>query len=90
MSENFQYDVSLSHSSMDKKVVRAFAKRLRTDEGRFALPRIAEHEKSANLRCQIGISSLGHGGRHRSRPHIFTEQGVAMFSSVLRSERAKF
>jgi hypothetical protein len=31
--------------------------------------------------------SLGRGG-HRYAPHVFTEQGVAMLSSVLRSERA--
>src|SRR6185437_6049512 len=40
------------------------------------------------LKCQIGISSSGHGGRRRSLPYAFTEQGVAMLSSVLRSERA--
>jgi hypothetical protein len=40
------------------------------------------------LKCQIGISRLGHGGRRRSLPYAFTEQGVAMLSSVLRSERA--
>lgn len=40
------------------------------------------------LKCQIGISSSGHGGRRRSLPNVFTEQGVAMLSSVLRSERA--
>jgi hypothetical protein len=40
------------------------------------------------LKCQIGISSFGHGGRRRSLPYAFTEQGVAMLSSVLRSERA--
>ena len=39
-----------------------------------------------NLRCQIGISSA-HGGR-RAIPYAFTEQGVAMLSSVLRSQRA--
>ena len=38
-----------------------------------------------NLRCQIGTSSWG--GR-RFLPHAFTEQGVAMLSSVLRSKRA--
>jgi hypothetical protein len=34
------------------------------------------------LKCQIGISSSGsgHGGRRRSRPFAFTEQGVAMLS----------
>jgi hypothetical protein len=40
----------------------------------------------ANLRSQIEISSLW-GGR-RSLPYAFTEHGVAMLSSVLRSRRA--
>ena len=44
-------------------------------------------EEAENLRCQIGTSSLRHGGR-RYLPHVFTEQGVAMLSSVLNSERA--
>lgn len=39
-----------------------------------------------NLKCQIGISSA-HGGR-RGTPYAFTEQGVAMLSSVLHSPRA--
>lgn len=39
----------------------------------------------ADLRCQTGTSSWG--GR-RYRPYAFTEQGVAMLSSVLRSKRA--
>jgi hypothetical protein len=44
-----------------------------------------------NLKSQIGISSSGPtgtwGGR-RTPPWAFTEQGVAMLSSVLHSERA--
>ena len=45
-----------------------------------------------NLRSQIVTSSLpgqktGWGGR-RYKPFVFTEQGVAMLSSVLNSERA--
>jgi len=40
-----------------------------------------------NLKCQIGTSSLGWGGR-RKPVMAFTEQGVAMLSSVLRSDRA--
>lgn len=40
------------------------------------------------LRFQIGISSEGaHGGR-RYLPYVFTQEGVAMLSSVLRSPRA--
>lgn len=42
--------------------------------------------RRANLKSQIVISSQ-HGG-HRTLPHVFTEQGVAMLSSVLHSKRA--
>jgi hypothetical protein len=38
------------------------------------------------LRCHLGTSRSS-GGR-RYRPYAFTEQGVAMLSSVLRSRRA--
>lgn len=40
-----------------------------------------------DLIFQIGISKKQRGGR-RFLPFVFTEQGVAMLSSVLRSERA--
>jgi hypothetical protein len=40
------------------------------------------------LRCQFGTSNaVGRGGR-RYRPYAFTEHGIAMLSSVLRSPRA--
>ena len=41
----------------------------------------------ALLRYQFGTSNAGRGGR-RYRPFVFTEQGVAMLSSVLHSDRA--
>ncbi|HKX49521.1 MAG TPA: ORF6N domain-containing protein [Candidatus Binatia bacterium] len=44
-------------------------------------------EELENLRFQVGTSSSGHGGR-RYAPYAFTEQGVAMLSSVLKSKRA--
>ena len=44
-------------------------------------------EEFRNLKFQSETSSSGHGGR-RKLPFAFTEQGVAMLSSVLRSERA--
>ena len=44
-------------------------------------------EETRNLRFQIETSSLRWGGR-RYCPTAFTEQGVAMLSSVLRSPRA--
>jgi hypothetical protein len=44
-------------------------------------------EEYAALRSQSATSKAGRGGR-RHLPLAFTEQGVAMLSSVLRSERA--
>ena len=44
-----------------------------------------DRDEFENLRCHFGTSSWG--GR-RYRPRAFTEQGVAMLSSVLRSRRA--
>lgn len=45
-----------------------------------------------NLKCQFGISSFGensngYGGR-RTLPYVFTEQGIAMLSAMLRSKTA--
>jgi hypothetical protein len=43
--------------------------------------------EAENLRLQFATSRSSHGGR-RSLPYVFTEQGVAMLSSVLNSEQA--
>ncbi len=43
--------------------------------------------ETSNLRSQFATSSENRGGR-RYLPYVFTEQGVAMLSSVLKSERA--
>jgi len=45
-------------------------------------------EEFAVLRSQLVTSKLGGRGGRRYLPYAFTEQGVAMLSSVLRSERA--
>lgn len=44
-------------------------------------------EEADSLRLQTGTSNDTRGGR-RYLPYVFTEQGVAMLSSVLRSPRA--
>jgi len=48
---------------------------------------VKSYRSVTNLKSQIAISSSGWGGR-RHRPYAFTEQGVAMLSSVLASKRA--
>jgi hypothetical protein len=49
--------------------------------------RLNAHEADA-LKSQSVTSNPARGGRRRSTPAAFTEQGVAMLSSVLRSPRA--
>jgi hypothetical protein len=44
-------------------------------------------EEAESLRSQTVISNAGRGGR-RYLPYVFTEHGVAMLSSVLKSQRA--
>lgn len=46
-----------------------------------------DDRETAALRSQIATSNKGRGGR-RYAPYVFTEQGVAMLSSVLRSKGA--
>lgn len=58
------------------------------EDFRFQLKR----DEAENLRCQFGTSCVdlhkfGSGGR-RYLPHVYTEQGVAMLSAVLRSDVA--
>lgn len=68
----------------------ALNRAVQRNEGRFPgdfMFQLNEKEVAA-LRYQIGISKTeGRGGR-RYAPYVFTEQGVAMLSSVLRSSRA--
>jgi uncharacterized protein YjcR len=45
-------------------------------------------KENVNLRFQFGTLSLGHGKHSKYLPYAFTEQGVAMLSSVLKSKKA--
>lgn len=74
------YGVSTSH--LNRAVLR--------NRDRFPLDfmfRLSSRE-SSGLICQTGISNGASRGGRRFLPYAFTEQGVAMLSSVLRSRRA--
>jgi phage regulator Rha-like protein len=45
-------------------------------------------EEADSLRFQIGMSKMSGRGGRRYLPYAFSEQGVAMLSSVLNSKRA--
>ena len=44
-----------------------------------------EDKELEDLRCQIGTTSLS---MTRTKPYVFTEQGVYMLSSVIKSKVA--
>lgn len=46
------------------------------------------NEEVSSLRCQIGILKSGRGQHSKYLPYVFTEEGVAMLSGVLRSPTA--
>ena len=71
---------------VEKRVLNQAVKR---NINRFPIDfmfQLTKKELITNLKSQFVISSLHGGSRHY--PYAFTEQGVAMLSSVLRSERA--
>ena len=61
--------------------------RINSLRSQFVISNDDEPDSDEGLRSQIVISNPGRGGA-RYLPYAFTEQGVAMLSSVLRSERA--
>ncbi|MGE5711671.1 MAG: ORF6N domain-containing protein [Nitrospira sp.] len=68
--------------------VKQLKRQVRRNRDRFPSDFLLElsHEEYRALRCQIG--SLKRGEHAKYRPFAFTEQGVAMLSSVLKSKRA--
>jgi hypothetical protein len=78
-------DLASLYGVETKAVNRAAKRNLKRFPSDFMFQLTAE--ELAALRYQIGTSKEGRGGR-RYRPYAFTEQGVAMLSSVLSSERA--
>ncbi len=68
--------------------VRAFVQAVKRNLDRFPKDFMFQLSRTEfeNLKSQIVISSWG--GARRSQPYAFTEQGVAMLSTVLKSKKA--
>ena len=78
-------DLALLYGVETKMLNRAVKRNLKRFPSDFMFQLTAD--ETDILRYQIGTSKKGRGGR-RYLPYVFTEQGVAMLSSVLNSERA--
>jgi len=80
----FDADLTALYGVETKVLVQAVKRNLERFPGDFMFQ--LSQEEFAILRSQI-VTSSDWGGR-RYPPYAFTEQGVAMLSSVLRSQRA--
>ena len=69
---------------------KALTRAVRRNPGRFPADFMFQLavEESASLRSQSGALKTGRGKHRKYAPYVFTEQGIAMLSSVLTSERA--
>ena len=85
--QNIMLDTDLAalYGVETKQLVRAVKRNLDRFPNDFSF-QLAQQEFTI-LKCQIGTSSSTWGGR-RTPPWAFTEQGVAMLSSVLHSKQA--
>ncbi len=79
-------DLAELYSVETKALVRAVKRNLDRFPADFLFQ--LNKEEFDDLRCQFGTSSSERWGGRRYLPYAFTEQGVAMLSSVLRSTRA--
>lgn len=72
---------------VETKVLKRAVKR---NEDRFPddFMFILTSDEYESIRCQIGTLKKGRGQHSKYLPIVFTEQGVAMLSSVLSSKRA--
>lgn len=86
--QRVMFDMDLAHLYRvpTKTLNQAVSRNLRRFPADFMF-RLTPAEASS-LKSQIVTSNPGRGGRHRSTPRAFTEQGVAMLSGVLRSSIA--
>lgn len=78
-------DLALLYGVTTRELVQAVKRNLERFPRDFMFQ--LTYEEFEILRSQSVTSRSGHGGR-RTAPYAFTEQGVAMLSSVLRSARA--
>ena len=79
-------DLAALYQVETKALTRAVRRNAARFPGDFMFQLAAE--ESGSLRSQFGALKTGRGKHRKYAPYVFTEQGVAMLSSVLNSERA--
>jgi len=78
-------DLAALYGAETKQLNRAVSRNKERFPEAFAFQ--LTNEEWNSLRCQIGTSNAGRGGR-RYLPFVFTEHGVVMAANILKSKRA--
>lgn len=79
------HDLAELYGVETKQLKRAVNRNIERFEGEDFMFQLSKEEA---LRCQFGTLKLGRGQHFKYMPYAFTELGVAMLSSVLRSKTA--
>ena len=79
------FDLAEMYGTETSQLKRAVRRNIERFEGEDFMFEVTREELS---RCQIGILNIGRGSNIKYLPFAFTELGVAMLSSVLRSKAA--
>ena len=79
------FDLAEMYGVETAQLKRAVRRNVERFEGEDFMFELSKEELS---RCQIGILNTGRGSNFKYMPFAFTELGVAMLSSVLRSKTA--
>ncbi len=90
LAEIYGVKTGILNQSVKRNIERFpknFRFQLTDEEFKILRSQIGTSNGDENLRSQFVISSAEHGGR-RHLPYAFTEQGVSMLASVLRSKTA--
>lgn len=81
----FDFDLAEMYGVDTAQLKRAVRRNIKRFEGEDFMFELTREELS---RCQIGTLKSGRGSNFKYLPFAFTELGVAMLSSVLRSDTA--
>jgi len=81
------FDLAELYGVETKQLKRAVNRNLYRFPADFMF-QLTEIEYNNVLRCQFGTLKKGRGEHRKYLPYVFSEQGVAMLSSVLNSRRA--
>ncbi len=91
LAEMYSVETKILNRAVKRNIERfpdSFCFQLTENEWEYLRSQIVTLNRGESLRFQDGTLNKGRGQHRKYLPYVFTEQGVAMLSAVLRSETA--